>query len=86
MICYVYRSPKKDQMYLYMKQKDEFKEIPEQLLQAFGNPDYSMTIDLDKRDKLARVDINTVREDLLIQGYYLQLPPTETSLLKPLKD
>jgi len=84
MLCFIYRSPKKDQTYLYVPEKDKFDEIPEQLLTSFGSPDFSMTVDLSKRDALAREDINKVRENLKDQGYHLQMPPKQESLLKPL--
>lgn len=75
MICFIYRSPKKDQMYLYIQEKDVFEDIPEQLLVAFGEPEFSMVVDLGSREKLARVDINAVRKNLAAEGYYLQMPP-----------
>ncbi len=75
MICFIYRSPKKDQMYLYIREKDCFDDIPEQLLVAFGEPEFSMVVDLTTREKLSRVDINAVRSNLSTEGYYLQMPP-----------
>ena len=76
MICYIYRSNIKSEMYLYTITKDEFSNIPPPLLKAFGRPEFSIMINLDKRDKLARVDIVKVREHLDEEGYYLQMPPT----------
>ncbi len=75
MICFIYLSSKKDQMYLYIREKDCFDDIPEQLLVAFGEPEFSMVVDLTTRKKLARVDINAVRSNLTKEGYYLQMPP-----------
>lgn len=89
MICYIYRSTLKSEMYLYTITKDEFSNVPEPLLKAFGQPEFSIVINLDKRDKLARVDIVKVREDLDTEGYYLQMPPTifdDQNFLKPKED
>ena len=63
-------------MYLYTAIRDDFTKIPESLLKVFGIPDFSMTINLGKRDTLARVDIEQVKQQLLDDGYYLQMPPT----------
>ena len=76
MICYIYRSKVKAEMYLYTLGKDDFSAVPEQLLKAFGKPEFSMLVNLHKRDKLARVDIDIVSEKLTDDGYYLQMPPT----------
>lgn len=75
MICYIYRSPVRAEMYLYTLNRDEFDMIPEQLRKAFGRPDFSMVLNLDKRDHLARVDLDLVKEHLENSGYYLQMPP-----------
>lgn len=84
MLCFIYRSPKRDQMYLYVPNKEQFNEVPEQLLNAFGVPDFSMMVDLSKRENLAREDINKVRENMNSQGYHLQMPPNQESMLKQL--
>ncbi|MFT5451399.1 MAG: hypothetical protein ACI9N9_000883 [Enterobacterales bacterium] len=89
MICYIYRSTLKSEMYLYTLTKDEYSNIPEPLLKAFGRPEFSMVINLQKRDKLARVDINKVKEHLDTEGYYLQMPPSiydDQNYLKPNED
>ncbi len=62
-------------MYLYLDKKDCFDAVPEQLLQGFGQPEFSMMLDLEKRDELAREDIQKVRENLSSQNYHLQMPP-----------
>ena len=76
MICYIYRSTQRAEMYLYIIKKDDFSVVPEQLLKVFGRPDFSMLLNLNKRHKLARVDIALVSEKLTAEGYYLQMPPS----------
>jgi len=50
--------------------------VPETLLKIFGNPEFSLQLNLAKRSKLARVDLAEVKRALDGQGYYLQMPPT----------
>ena len=86
MICFIYRSPKKSEMYLYTLKRDDFTNIPQPLIKVFGPPEFSMVINLEKRDSLARVDIKLVKQHLLEDGYYLQMPPTlydDQNYLKP---
>ena len=75
MICYIYRSKIRAEMYLYIIKKDDFSAVPEQLVKIFGKPEFSMMLNLKKRDRLARVDIDLVNEKLTVEGYYLQMPP-----------
>lgn len=86
MLCVVYKSPKKDQTYLFIKQRDNFSDVPEALMAMFGTPTLVTIINLANKDKLALADINKVRENLNTQGYYLQLPPPQEDLLKTHKE
>lgn len=86
MIAFVFRSPKKDEMYLYLSDKEGFNALDDQLKRVFGTPEFVMVIDLAKRDKLARVDIDRVRTELSDKGFYLQLPPKPHNLEPQLDD
>jgi len=86
MISFVYRSPKKDEMYLYLAEKDGFEALDESLKRVFGTPEFVMVVDLGKRDKLARVDIERVKQELTDSGFYLQLPPKPHNLEPKLDD
>jgi uncharacterized protein YcgL (UPF0745 family) len=79
MFCVIYRSPLRDQTYLYVEKKDDFSRVPEELLKGFGKPQLAMVLKLAGRDRLANADIN--KQGLSEQGYYLQLPPPIESLL-----
>ncbi len=81
MLCAIYRSNKRDQTYLYVEKKDDFSRVPEELMQGFGKPQFSMVINLGQREKLATADIEKVKQSLEEQGYYLQVPPPVESLL-----
>ncbi|PKH26890.1 hypothetical protein CIG19_03610 [Enterobacterales bacterium CwR94] len=82
MFCVIYRSSKRDQTYLYVEKKDDFSRVPPELLQGFGKPHYAMMIPLDGSKKLASAELDKLKEALVEQGYYLQLPPPPESLLK----
>lgn len=74
-ICQVYRSPKEEGMYLYVKKEEGIAKVPEELLTLFGIPQPAMVLLLTPDKKLARVSVEKVAESLESQGYYLQLPP-----------
>ncbi|GAD81303.1 YcgL domain-containing protein [Vibrio ezurae] len=74
MICAIYKSNKKQGMYLYITKKDDFSSVPDQLMEMFGKPTMVMVVNLAKRD-LATVDVAKVKASLIEDGYFLQLPP-----------
>lgn len=73
--CWIYRSPRKDEMYLYLAKEDAFDDIPEPLMQRFGTPQLVMQLDLDPQRKLARVEVGAVLASLAENGFFLQMPP-----------
>lgn len=82
MFCVIYRSPKRDQTYLYVEKKDDFSRVPAELMQGFGKPQMAMMLPLDGSKRLANADIEKVKAAMAEQGYYLQMPPPIESLLK----
>lgn len=82
MLCAVYRSHKREQMYLYVEKKDDFSKVPKELMINFGQPIFVMMVNLAKRTKLAHADIMQVKTDLIERGFYLQIPPPVISLLQ----
>jgi len=76
MLASIYRSKSKDQMYLYVLKKDDFSQVPERLMKLFGLPEFSLQLNLGKRNSLARVELSDVKEALDKQGYFLQMPPS----------
>jgi len=81
MICAIYRSPLRDQTYLYLGKKDDFSCVPEALMKGFGKPQLAMVISLESRERLASADITKVKQQIEEQGYYLQIPPPVENLL-----
>ena len=82
MLCAVYKSRKKPDTYLYIRRRDDFTEVPEQLLSLFGQPEFVMLLPLAKRPQLARLSTAQLQQALDTDGYYLQLPPPTENLLK----
>ena len=74
-ICDIYRSPKKDQLYLYVPKLQGLKGVPAALLEMFGTPALAFTMVLTVDKKLAKEDATKVMAALVEQGYFLQLPP-----------
>ncbi|OOZ42516.1 YcgL domain-containing protein [Solemya elarraichensis gill symbiont] len=75
MHCWIYKSSRKQEMYLYLADKDGYDELPEPLRKGFGKPSLVMNLELGSDRKLARVDAGQVLEALRTQGYFLQIPP-----------
>jgi len=73
--CWVYRSPRKQEMYLYLDIEDDFSRVPDELLRRFGEPAKIMQLSLHTERKLAREDVVKVMENLRTQGFHLQMPP-----------
>lgn len=75
MKCFVYKSIKKVDSYIYINQKDNFENVPEQLLLLFGEPEFALEFELTQDRKLALADATQVIQSINEQGYYLQMPP-----------
>lgn len=77
LICEVLRSTKKEGAYLYLDKLRGLKDVPEVLMEIFGKPEPALTFIFEPGRPLANVDSDTVRQALLDQGYYLQMPKLE---------
>ncbi len=80
-ICAVYKSPKKDEMYLYVDKREGLSRVPEALLSTFGEPKEVMTLLITADKKLARVDADKVLDEISAKGFYLQMPPARDEYL-----
>lgn len=76
-ICAVFKSPKKDEMYLYVDKKEGLERVPEELLGHFGEPIEVMTLLITAEKKLARAEGSKVLDAIESQGFYLQMPPAK---------
>jgi len=55
-ICSIYRSSRKDEMYLYVEKSKGISAVPEALLELFGTPIHLMDMPLKEGKVLARAD------------------------------
>ncbi|MGE7956825.1 YcgL domain-containing protein [Pseudomonas sp. NPDC089530] len=85
-ICSIYKSPRKNEMYLYVLKSDALERVPENLLLAFGKPQHAFDLVLTPERKLSREDIHKVLENLDKQGYHLQMPPAEDEYIEHLPE
>ncbi|WP_404359008.1 YcgL domain-containing protein [Methylotuvimicrobium sp. KM1] len=76
MQCFIYKSLKKDELYLYLDKKDDFTEVPDTLFKSMSPMQYVMELELTADRKLAREDSETVIESLKAKGFFVQMPPT----------
>ena len=76
-ICSVYRSSRKEGMYLYVAKQDACDKVPESLMTLFGRPELAMTMLLAGDKQLARTTGEDVLKAIAEQGFYLQMPPAE---------
>jgi hypothetical protein len=75
MQCFIYKSLKKDYLYLYIDKKDDFSKVPDALVNCFGKIEFVMDLELSPERKLAREDAGKIIESLRGQGFFVQLPP-----------
>ncbi|OOR98009.1 hypothetical protein B0186_09925 [Canicola haemoglobinophilus] len=82
MLCAIYKSKKKEGMYLYVAKRDFFDDVPEELLFVFGVPIFVMLFNLNGHKSLVNIDNKTVQQQILEKGFYLQMPKQEENLLE----
>ncbi|MBT3146775.1 YcgL domain-containing protein [Neptunomonas phycophila] len=75
LICSIYKSSKKDEMYLYVDKRDVLTAVPEELMAMFGTAIHVMDMPMKEGRKLARVDVQKVLAGIADKGYFLQMPP-----------
>ena len=85
-ICSIYKSLRKDGMYLYVDRSEALARVPEALLAAFGPPQLAFDLVLTPERKLVREDINTVLENIQKQGFHLQMPPPQDEYIEHLPE
>ena len=82
MLCAVYKSRKKVETYLFIERREDFSRVPEALMSTFGRPELVLMTKLDPAKPLGLADVGKVMAALTSQGFYLQVPPPQESLLE----
>ncbi|MDO6561810.1 YcgL domain-containing protein [Amphritea sp. 1_MG-2023] len=80
-ICSVYRSSKKDEMYLYVDKTEKLERVPDPLKEMFGAPIHVFDMLLTPDKALSRADAAQVLADIAEKGYFLQMPPPKDDYL-----
>lgn len=73
--CAIYKTKKRDGLYLYVKEQDDFSDVPAEVMQQFPEPEHVFDLELSAERSLAREDVIVVMKNLVIQGFHLQMPP-----------
>lgn len=79
MQCFIYKSLKKDGLYLYVQEEDDFSDVPAPLLKSFGKIAFVMSLDITPDRHLAKEDASNVIASLQENGFFVQIPATLTS-------
>ena len=74
-LCDVYKSAKKAEVYLYVDHGEGLERVPESLILQMADPEFCFSFELTPARKLAREDSASVIKNLKEQGYHLQMPP-----------
>ena len=80
MQCFIYKSLKKEYLYLYIAKKDDFSNVPDALVSSLGKMEFVMDLVLSPERKLAKEDAGKVIDSLKAQGFFVQLPPYNETL------
>jgi uncharacterized protein YcgL (UPF0745 family) len=81
LLCQVFKSSRKQEMYLYVDKSRGLQDVPDELLAQFGEPAQVMILQLTPEHTLARAAAAVVLASIEEQGFYLQMPPTMAELL-----
>ena len=77
MHVFVYKSLRKAETYLYLREKDAFDVVPPMVRAPLGELQPVLEFDLTPERRLARADADVVRVNLVERGFHLQVPPTQ---------
>lgn len=77
----VYKTAKREQLYLYVDRQADLSQVPEALLEQFGKPIVAMEILVDDNKRLAKLSGGTLLAEIAEKGFYLQLPPKKEDYL-----
>lgn len=76
MHTFVYKSLRKPDTYVYLREKDAFSLLPDAIRQPLGTLQLALELELSETRKLARADAAVVLRNLHARGFHLQAPET----------
>lgn len=80
MDCFVYKSLRRPDTFVFLRERDAFELLPRPLADSLGPLSFVIELALSPERKLAREDVETVIANLRGPGFHLQLPPPPDSL------
>lgn len=75
MQCFVYKSLKRADTFVFLRERDAFDLLPPTLAASLGPLRFVIELALASERKLAQEDVDTVMANLAGPGFHLQLPP-----------
>lgn len=75
MRCYVYRSEKRANTYVYLREEGAFEVLPDTLRAGLLPLVPALDFELGEGRRLAQEDADVVRANLRERGFHVQLPP-----------
>jgi len=72
-----YKSPKTEEIYLFIPADAAINDLPDELLLFFGEPQHVIDFELTPERKMPRANPTEVLESIRARGYYIQSPPKE---------
>ncbi|MFD0965758.1 YcgL domain-containing protein [Seminibacterium arietis] len=82
MLCAIYKTNKKEGMYLYIEKRENFDSVPQALLDSFGKPIFVMLFNLASGKPLINARNEEVQQQIKQNGFYLQMPKQQENLLE----
>ncbi len=79
MRCFVYKSLRRTETYVYLRAVDAFEVMPGPIAEQLGSLSFVIEIELSSQRRLARENVDEVMLNLDVQGYHLQFPPSPQS-------
>jgi uncharacterized protein YcgL (UPF0745 family) len=76
--CFIYRCSRKDDMYIYLPERDDFSKVPADIIKGIGLTEFAMELELTPETRLARDDAHKVLKNMEEKGFHLQLPSETT--------
>ncbi len=70
----IYRSQKKEGMYLYVEKVQALSKVPRNLLDLFDEPKLVTHMMVDKEKEFAKMDGEKLIKEIQEKGFYLQMP------------
>lgn len=75
MQSFVYKSLRKADTYVFLREAGGFDVLPAALAERLGELVFVIEVELSAQRRLAREDVVAVMDNLRGQGFHLQLPP-----------